>query len=78
MTTTITAYEASKRVNATLKEAGVQKVLPPQMFYNYAKKGYIQTIEKKIVVSSLSEWLAKYLEKLGVQAKEEAWTDGTF
>ena len=31
----ITPYQASKVVNEWLKNDGIEKVLPPQMFYNY-------------------------------------------
>ncbi len=41
----LTMYAAAKKVNGWLKEDGVQKTLPPQMFYGYAGKGYIDSYE---------------------------------
>lgn len=35
--TFITAYGASVIINNILVELGIEKVLPPQMFYNYTK-----------------------------------------
>jgi hypothetical protein len=63
----VTPYAAAKIVNAALAAAGVDKQLPPQMFYNYAKKGYIPTdAAGKISPADLEAWLAKYLAKQGV------------
>jgi hypothetical protein len=62
----MTPYAATKIVNAALEAAGVEKVLPPQMLYNYAKKGYISTTEGRISSEDLERWIAKYLEKQGV------------
>jgi hypothetical protein len=67
---TITAYGAAKVVNAALKEAGFDKVIPPQMMYNYTtarvrkgKKPYIAMDEQgRILVDDLKRWLTKYLE----------------
>jgi hypothetical protein len=63
--TTITPYQASKIANAKLAELGVEKVLPPQMFYTYVKKGYIgdekgatRTTEQATLI-----WLQKYVNK---------------
>jgi hypothetical protein len=65
---TMTPYAATKIVNAALAAAGVDKTLPPQMLYNYAKKGYIPTsADGKISEADLEAWLTKYLAKQGVQ-----------
>lgn len=75
MTTSLTPYAASKVVNKILEDAGVEKVLPPQMFYNYTsarirsgKNPLIAVDENgKITEEGLNEWLAKYLVKNGVE-----------
>jgi len=59
----VSPYGAAKIVNAYLKEAGVDKILPPQMFYTYVKKGYITSVEGKVNAANLNEWLVKYLTK---------------
>lgn len=66
--TSLSPYGAAKVVNALLAEAGVEKVLPPQMFYTYVAKGYIPADEnKKIAEADLLEWATKYLAKQGVK-----------
>lgn len=68
---TVTPYKAAGLVNKWLEEAGVEKVLPPQMFYNYTKgrinqgkKPFIEVDDKnQIKVSSLKAWFVKYLAK---------------
>jgi hypothetical protein len=62
-TTLLTPYGAAKIVNALLAEAGVAKVLPPQMFYTYVKKGYIPSTDKKIAAVDLAAWAEKYIAK---------------
>lgn len=67
----VSPYEAAKIVNAILKEKQIDIVLPPQMFYNYTtariragKKPFIETNkDNKVVVKSLLEWTARYIEK---------------
>jgi len=77
--TAMTPYAAAKIVNDTLKDAGIEKVLPPQMMYTYAKKGYIDTVtvnEKvRITQSGLDKWLAGYLGKLQGTTAEETDTN---
>lgn len=71
----MTPYAAAKVANAALAAAGVDKVLPPQMFYNYTsariRKGKAPFIpvdaEGRITVEGLQGWLAKYLVKQGVE-----------
>jgi len=65
---TMTPYAACKIANAAFAAAGLDKVLPPQMFYNYAKKQYIPTNEDgKISEADLEAWIAKYLTKHNVE-----------
>lgn len=60
-----TPYKASKIVNALLEEMGIEKVLPPQMFYNYVKKNFIKTNnEGKIEEEELRRWFEKYVSRL--------------
>lgn len=69
--TSVTPYAASVIVNKLLADAGVDKVLPPQMFYNYTtarvRKGKTSFIEldsdNKITLSGLDAWFTKYLAK---------------
>jgi len=60
---TMTPYAAAKIVNAMLAEAGVEKTLPPQMFYTYVKKGYIASTDGRVTVEALAEWAEKYIAK---------------
>jgi hypothetical protein len=63
----VSPYKASKIVNDKLTEMGIEKKLPPQMFYTYTKKNYIRStlIEGKTMISieSLDEWFNKYTKK---------------
>lgn len=76
--TSMTPYKASKVVNSILEEMGVEKVLPPQMFYNYTtarvRKGKESFIaldgDLKITEEGLKVWLEKYLAK-NVKVTEE-------
>lgn len=71
----MTPYAAAKVVNAALKEAGVEKTLPPQMFYNYTsariragRAPFIECNEEgKITEEGLKKWMGKYLAKQGVE-----------
>lgn len=69
----VTAYKAAGLVNGWLQTAGIDKVLPPQMFYNYTiakvrqgKKavGGLVLVDNKITISSLEAWFTKYAAKL--------------
>lgn len=70
-TTSITPYAAAKVVNATLKAAGIDKQIPPQMMYNYTtarvragKTPFIEMDEEgKITEAGLTKWLEKYIAK---------------
>jgi hypothetical protein len=57
--TLITAYQFNKIVNRELQGYGVEKVLPPQMFYTYYKKGFIK-IQTEV---GAVEWTYKYVTK---------------
>lgn len=82
---TVSAYNAAKAVNVVLEEKGIInpktneiKKLPPQMFYNYTtariNKGQTPLIEcdsdGRILVSALTEWVGKYLQKLADKVEE--------
>ena len=79
----MTMYAAAKTVNGWLKEDGVQKKLPPQMFYGYAKKGYIESFESaetgKICTteSDLRTWYAEYRKSKSEKQEVVADNDGT-
>lgn len=76
----LTPYKAAQVVNAALKEAGVDKQIPPQMMYNYTnarlragKAPLIACDENgKITEAGLTEWLTKYLVKQGVEVEVDA------
>jgi hypothetical protein len=73
--TSFTPYAAAKILNEVLAEHDI-KLIPPQMVYNYCKKGYIKssTVNGKIVVdeNSFAEWSVKYLAKKGVALVTES------
>jgi hypothetical protein len=68
----VTPYAAAKLANAVLAERGIEKTLPPQMFYNYTtgrvNKGKApllacgRTEDGQVVVSvdAVIEWAHKY------------------
>jgi hypothetical protein len=57
----ITAYQFAKTVNGLLAAADIEKVLPPQMFYTYYKKGFIKP-EAQTQAGAI-EWATKYVSK---------------
>lgn len=67
----LTPYAAAKVVNALLAEAGVDKQLPPQMFYNYTKariragkRPLIECDENgAITPEALATWAKRYVAK---------------
>lgn len=72
---TFSPYACAKIVNVWLQEDGLQKKLPPQMFYTYVKKDYIKSVtaaDGKVVVTeeALANWYAKYTKKAAVAAIE--------
>lgn len=70
----MTPYAAAKILNEILSSKGVSEI-PPQMVYNYCKKGYIKStlVNGKINVdeSSFAEWSVKYLAKKGIEVLNE-------
>ena len=67
----MTPYACAKVVNEKLKEAGIKKQLPPQMFYSYTtgrlRKGLRPLIEcdekGRVSIEDLDAWFEKYLAK---------------
>jgi hypothetical protein len=62
-TKSLTPYGLCQIVNRLLKEAGIEQTLPPQMFYNYSKKGYLKTVDGRISPEEALRWTEKYLTK---------------
>jgi len=70
-TQVVTPYAAAKIVNAALKEAGLTKVVPPQMMYNYTtarlnagKKPLIAySLETGVDTVALEGWIESYIAK---------------
>jgi hypothetical protein len=65
---TFSPYRCAAIVNIWLAEDGIQKKLPPQMFYTYVKKAYIKSVSDesgKILVTgeALKTWYDKYTKK---------------
>ena len=63
-----TPYAAAKLVNAQLKDMGIDKKLPAQMFYTYTAKGYITSTlgpdgKRTITQEALTDWFIKYCTK---------------
>lgn len=67
----LSPYAAAGYVNTQLKEAGLEKRIPPQMMYNYTtarvragKKPFITwTPEEGVNRESLEKWTAAYVAK---------------
>jgi hypothetical protein len=57
----MTAYQFSKIVNRELAALGIEKVLPPQMFYTYYKKNFIKAEAR--TETGAAEWAYKYASK---------------
>jgi len=68
----LTPYQVAKIVNGLLEGLGIEKVLPPQMFYTYAKKGYLNGIKesKRIKGTDAAKWFEGYVVKF-VEVTEE-------
>jgi hypothetical protein len=64
---TYSPYKCARVVNDQFVEMGIEKSLPPQMFYTYVSKGYIRSFEKDgkkfVKQSDLTEWFVKYVSK---------------
>ena len=52
-------------MNAALQAAGIDKSVPPQMLYTYAKKGMLGNAKgtKIITQAQADEWVEKYVAK---------------
>ena len=67
---TYSPYEMCKAVNNVLRVCGIEKVLPPQMFYIYtsADKTYIATIavdgKRRVERDIAIAWCEKYILRL--------------
>jgi hypothetical protein len=59
----MTPYGAAQLINQTLRTMGSEKVIRPQMVYNYVKKGYIPSSEGRVSYEDLMDWFQKYCEK---------------
>lgn len=67
-TNSYSPYQCAKVINDELASKGVEKVLPPQMFYTYTKKKYIKSYldennKVRVAHSDLVEWFVKYCTK---------------
>lgn len=61
-------YQCATLVNAQLRDLGIEKKLPPQMFYTYTNKGYIasqrdENNKVKVSHEALTQWFTKYIAK---------------
>lgn len=61
-------YQCAKVVNDQLHTMGIEKKLPPQMFYTYTSKGFIPSHKdenNKVRVNheDLVQWFTKYVNK---------------
>jgi len=61
-TTTLTGYQTAKVVNEMLAARGL-KAIPPQMVYNYIKKGYIPSQHGQVTLEAAAEWADAYVAK---------------
>lgn len=61
--TTYTPYAMCKIVNELLRAFEIDKQLPPQMFYTYAKKQYIVNDNKIIKAEHAIAFTVKYITK---------------
>jgi hypothetical protein len=71
-TTTYSPYQCAKVINEELASKGIDKILPPQMFYTYTKKSYIKSFRNeanKVLVKheDLVEWFVKYCKKNNIK-----------
>jgi hypothetical protein len=65
-------YQCAKAVNEMFADANIDKVLPPQMFYTYTKKGYIPSHideqgKKKVTHQNLADWFVRYCTKNNIK-----------
>jgi hypothetical protein len=67
----MTPYAAHKLVNAQLADHEL-KAIPPQMIYNYVKKGYIPSTDGKVSEDDVQAWTDGYVERKLSKATVEA------
>lgn len=65
-------YQCAKVINDEFVSKGIDKQLPPQMFYTYTKKGYIKSFKDendkpRVNHSDLVEWFVKYCQKNNIK-----------
>lgn len=63
--TDYTPYKIAKIVNKILADLEIEKILPPQMFYTYAKKGMLNGIKesKRIDAEHAIAWTERYIAR---------------
>lgn len=82
-TNSLTAYAVIRRLNGVLADLEIDKALPTQMGYTYAKKGMINGTKdaKSFTVEEADAWIQKYLTKNGLVQEASVIavpdTDGT-
>lgn len=60
----ITRYAFAGQVNAARAAAGLEGLIPSQMIYNYAQKGYLKVNPQGLLdQEAASAWLAKYIAR---------------
>jgi hypothetical protein len=59
-TTEMTPYAFAAEVSKQLKEKGFEKVIRPQMMYNYRKNNLLK---KPLTKEYATEWVAKYIKR---------------
>jgi hypothetical protein len=59
-----TPYAAIKVVNGIIAAMGIERVLPPQMGYNYNRNGMLGAKgSKSVTADELKAWAVKYITK---------------
>lgn len=67
----ITRYAFAAQVNAARVAAGLEGVIPSQMIYNYAAKGYLKVNAKGLLdQAAANAWLAKYIARAKAKAAQ--------
>jgi hypothetical protein len=72
----LSPYGCARVVNVELEELGLS-TLPPQMFYTYVKKGYIDSFlaadgKRKVSEIALAAWFTAYVAKKQALAAAKA------
>ncbi|MGA2412772.1 MAG: hypothetical protein ABSG46_20610 [Candidatus Binataceae bacterium] len=73
----LTPYQAAKIVNRKLIEAGIEKVLPPQMLYTYRKQGKFTSLKAEdgrymVEPMSFLAWCDSYIARVAKREAEAA------